>query len=148
MPNIKISTYLINVNWWALTVLSMQKLNAHSGSKCFTSTCYNSIFDIAIIGWDMINAHKWVQTTSAVLNSTLNFTWIGSWGPDIWSMGLIRYSCGSISGLHEPISTKFQLWRVFIMHYRYMVFKRLKCKKSSFVASSLQYSIALWVCVR
>ena len=45
-------------------------------------------------------------------------------------MGLIRYSCGHISGPHEPLSTKFVLWRFFIMLYRYMVFQTLKCKKS------------------
>ena len=54
-----------------------------------------------------------------------NWVGIGSWGPEIWpheylissteisvnwpgfSMGLIRYSCGHISGYHEPIHVKF-----------------------------------------
>ena len=50
------------------------------------------------------------------------------------------YSCGHISGRHELILTKFGLWRFFIMIYRYIVFKTLKCKKSFFVTSSLRYS--------
>ena len=45
------------------------------------------------------------------------------------SIGLIRYSCSHFSGPHEPISTKFRLWRFFIMLYLYMVFKMLQCKK-------------------
>ena len=77
---------------------------------------------------------------------TPNLTWIGSWWPKIWpheylispieisvnwpgsnclepgqltliSMGLIRYSCGHILGHHEPIPTKFGVWRFFIMLY-------------------------------
>ena len=45
-------------------------------------------------------------------------------------MGLIRYSCGHISGPHEPIPTKFGLWMFFIMLHRYMVSRTLKCKKN------------------
>ena len=88
-----------------------------------------------------------------------NLTWIGSWWPEIWPYkylispieisvnwpgskqlwtrpiytdftGLIRYSCSHISGPHESIPTKFGLWMFFIMLYRYMVSKTLKCKKS------------------
>ena len=33
------------------------------------------------------------------------------------SIGLIRYSCGHISGLHEPIHVKFDVWGFFIMFY-------------------------------
>ena len=44
------------------------------------------------------------------------------------SMGLIRYSCGHILGHHEPIHVKFGVWRFFIMLYRNMVMKMLKCK--------------------
>ena len=88
-----------------------------------------------------------------------NLVGIGSWGPEIWpheyllspieisvnwpgsnsyepgqlftliSMGLIRYSCGHILGLHEPIHVKFGVWRFFIMLYRNMVMKMLKCKQ-------------------
>ena len=88
---------------------------------------------------------------------TPNLTWIGSWWPKIWpheylispieisvnnwpgslllepgqftliSMGLSRYSCGHISGPHEPIPTKFGLWMFFIMLHRDMVSKTLKC---------------------
>ena len=102
---------------------------------------------------------------------TPNLTWIGSWWPKIWpheylispieisvnwpvhnclepgqftliSMGLRRYSCGHISGPHEPIPTKFGLWMFFIMLHRGMVSKMLKCKKKKvFVTSSLLYSI-------
>ena len=103
---------------------------------------------------------------------TPNLTWIGSWWPEIWPHeylmspieisvnwpgskqlwtrpiytdfnGLIRYSCGHISGSHEPILTKFGLWMFFIMLHRYMVSKTLKCKKKKvvFVTSSLLYSI-------
>ena len=36
------------------------------------------------------------------------------------SMGLIRYSCGHISGPHEPIPIQFGLWMFFIMLHRYM----------------------------
>ena len=56
-------------------------------------------------------------------------------------MGLIRYSCGHISGPHESIPTKFGLWIFFIMIHRYMVSKTLKCKKKFFVMASLLYSI-------
>ena len=45
------------------------------------------------------------------------------------SVGLIMYLCSHISGPHEPIPTKFGLWRFFIMLYRYTIFKKLKCKK-------------------
>ena len=44
-------------------------------------------------------------------------------------MGLIRYSCGHISGPHEPIPTQFGLWMFVIMLHRYMVSKTLKSKK-------------------
>ena len=36
------------------------------------------------------------------------------------SMGLIWYSCGHISSPHEPIPTKFGVWRFYIMLYRNM----------------------------
>ena len=57
-----------------------------------------------------------------------NLVGIGSWEPEIWpheylispteisldwpgsSVGLIRYSCGHISGHHEPIHVKFGVW--------------------------------------
>ena len=45
-------------------------------------------------------------------------------------MGLTGYSCDHISGPHEPIITKFGLWRFFIMLYRYMVMKKLKSKNA------------------
>ena len=45
-------------------------------------------------------------------------------------MGLIRYSCGHISGPHEAIPTQFGLWMFFIMLHRYMISKTLKSKKS------------------
>ena len=61
--------------------------------------------------------------------------------PGQFSMGLIRYSCGHISGPHEPIPTKFGLWMFFIMLHRYMVSKMLKLKKKFFVMSSLLYSV-------
>ena len=105
---------------------------------------------------------------------TPNLTWIGSWWPKIWpheylispieisvnwpgsynclepgqftliSMGLIRYSCGHIFGHHEPIPTKFGVWRFFIMLYRNM--KKEKnhenaVKKIILMTSSLWYSI-------
>ena len=31
-------------------------------------------------------------------------------------MGLIRYSCGHISGHHEPIHVKFGVWGFFFYH--------------------------------
>ena len=45
------------------------------------------------------------------------------------SVGLIRYSCGHISGHHEPIHVKFGVWGFFIMFCWNMVIKMLKCKK-------------------
>ena len=97
---------------------------------------------------------------------TPNLTWIGSWWPEIRpheylispiesglvhnclepgqftliSMGLIRYSCGHISGPHEPIPTQFFLWMFFIMLHWYIISKTQKSKKF-FVTSSLLYSI-------
>ena len=102
---------------------------------------------------------------------TPNLTWIGSWWPEIWpheylispteisvnwpgswlvwnranlhwfQWGRIRYSCGHISGPHEPIPTKFGLWMFFIMLHRYMVSKTLKCNKSfcDVIAKELSY---------
>ena len=89
-----------------------------------------------------------------------NLVGIGSWGPKIWphkyllspieisvnwpgskqlftliSMGLIRYSCGHIFGHHEPIHVKFGVWRFFIMLYRNMVIKMLKCKHKFLMTS-------------
>ena len=62
-------------------------------------------------------------------------------------MGLIRYSCGHISGPHEPIPTKFGLWIFFIMLNQYMVSNMPKCKKSFFVMSWLLYSMSqvMWL---
>ena len=45
-------------------------------------------------------------------------------------MGLIRYSCGHISGHREPIHVKF-VWGVFITFYWNMVVKILECKKEN-----------------
>ena len=50
-------------------------------------------------------------------------------------MGLIRYSCGHISGHHEPIHVKFGVWGFFIMFYWNMVMKMLKCKKENLTTS-------------
>ena len=47
-------------------------------------------------------------------------------------MGLILYSCGHILGHHEPIPTKFVVWRFFIMLYRNMEKKSWKCWKNIF----------------
>ena len=101
---------------------------------------------------------------------TTNLTWIGSWWPEIWlhecleltplksvyiglvqnclepgqftliSVGLIRYSCGHISG--PPWTGSHQIWAVDVFHHapRIHVFKTLKCKKF-FVMSSLLFSI-------
>ena len=44
-------------------------------------------------------------------------------------MRLIRYSCGHISGPHEPIPTQFGLWMCFIMLHRYMYPKHWNPKK-------------------
>ena len=109
-----------------------------------------------------------------------NLVGIGSWGPEIWpheyllspieisvnwpgsnsyepgqlftliSMGLIRYSCGHISGPHEPIRVKFGVWRFFIILYRNMVMKMLKCKQKILMTSHFgtllkyTYSIRTW----
>ena len=59
-------------------------------------------------------------------------------------MKIIRYSCGHISGHHEPIHVKFGVWGFFIMFYWNIVMKMLKCKKRKFDDVTLQYSIA-WV---
>ena len=92
-----------------------------------------------------------------------NLVGIGSWGLEIWpheylispikisvnwpgssyepgqftliSVGLIRYSCGHISGHHEPIHVKFGVWGFFIMFYWNMVMKMLKCKKENLMTS-------------
>ena len=98
-----------------------------------------------------------------------NLVGIGSWGPEIWphkylispieisvnwpgsrqlwtrpitliSMGLIRYSCGHISGHHEPIHVNGDWW-FFIMFYWNMVMKMLKCKKGKSDDVTLHYSI-------
>ena len=50
-------------------------------------------------------------------------------------MGLIRYSCGQISGHHEPIHVKFGVWGLFIMFYWNIVMKMLKCKKENLMTS-------------
>ena len=50
------------------------------------------------------------------------------------SIGIITYSFGHISDPHEPIPTKFELWKFFIMLYRYMVFKTMKCEKKNKVS--------------
>ena len=87
---------------------------------------------------------------------TPNLTWICSWCPEIQnsyepdqftliSIGLIRYSCGHISGLHETIPTK---WTVDAFHhaspiwYRGWYPKRWNVKKKGvFFVTSLLYSI-------
>ena len=51
------------------------------------------------------------------------------------SVVLIRYSCGHISGHHEPIHVKFGVWIFFIMFYWNMVMKMLKCKKEHLMTS-------------
>ena len=56
-------------------------------------------------------------------------------------MGLIRNSCGHISGHHEPIHVKFGVSGFFIMFYWNMVMKMLKCKKRKFDDITLQYSL-------
>ena len=59
-------------------------------------------------------------------------------------MGLIRYSCGHVSGppsAHEPIPTQFGLWMFFIMLHRYSI-QNTEIQKKFFVTSSLLYSIA------
>ena len=95
-----------------------------------------------------------------------HLTWNSSWWPEVWpheylfssievsvnwpfpnsfepgqfaliSMGLIRHSCGHISGHHEL----FHLRVFFIMFYWNMVMKMLKLKKNDDV--TLQYSIIL-----
>ena len=74
-------------------------------------------------------------------------------------MGLIRHSCGHISGHYEQIPIKFGLWMFFIMLHWYLVSKTLKYKQKRFfflfffcfvfvclfffVMSSLLYSIRL-----
>ena len=50
-------------------------------------------------------------------------------------MGVIRYSCGHISGYHEPIHVKFGVWGFFIMFYWNIVMKMLKCKKENLMTS-------------
>ena len=50
-------------------------------------------------------------------------------------MGLIRSSCGRISGPHEPIHVKFGVWGFFIMFYWNIVMKMLKCKKENLMTS-------------
>ena len=58
-------------------------------------------------------------------------------------MGLIRYSCGHISGLHEPIHVKFGVWGFFIMFYRNIVMKMLKCKNENLMTfhTSVLYKV-------
>ena len=88
-----------------------------------------------------------------------NLVGIGSWGPEIWlheylispteisvnwpGSKLIRYSCGHISGHHEPIHVKLGVWGFFIMFYWNMVMKMLKCKKRKYDDVTLHYSLAL-----
>ena len=59
--------------------------------------------------------------------------------------GANRYSCGHISGPHEPIPTKFGLWMFFIILHWYLVSKTLKCKKNVFcdvIASVLYWQMS------
>ena len=58
------------------------------------------------------------------------------------SMGLIRYSCGHISGHHEPIHVKFGVWGFFIMSYWNIVMEMLKCKKENLMMS--HFSTLCW----
>ena len=55
------------------------------------------------------------------------------------SMVLIRYSCGHISGHHEPIHVKFGVWGFFIMFYGH---ENAEMQKRKFDDVTLQYSIA------
>ena len=57
------------------------------------------------------------------------------------SMGLISYSCGHISGHHEPIPTKFGVWRFFSCSTEIWRKKSWKCWKVFLMTSSLWYSI-------
>ena len=59
------------------------------------------------------------------------------------SMGLILYSCGHILGPHEPIPTKFGVWRFFIMHAlpKYEKNHANHERKKKIMTSSLWYSI-------
>ena len=67
------------------------------------------------------------------------------------SMGLIRYTCGHISGHHEPnscqIHVKFGVWGFSITFYWNMVMKMLKCKKKKKIwwchTSVLYYPVAV-----
>ena len=53
------------------------------------------------------------------------------------------YSCGHISGHHEPIHVKFGVWGFFIMLFWNMVMKMLKCKKENMMMSHFS---TLWGC--
>ena len=51
--------------------------------------------------------------------------------------GLIKYSCGHISGHHEPIHVKFGVRGFFIIFYWNMVMKMLKCTNENLKTSHL-----------
>ena len=56
-------------------------------------------------------------------------------------MGLIRYSCGQISGHHEPIHVKF--WYVWVVHHVLLKYghENAEMQKRKFDDVTLQYSM-------
>ena len=84
--------------------------------------------NLTLIGswWREIQLHEYlISPTEISVNQPGSYFWNQA---ILHSVGLIRYSCGHISHPNEKISTKFGLWMFFIMLYRYMVCKKLKCK--------------------
>ena len=89
------------------------------------------------VNWFMVaqDMAAWIQISPI----EISVNWPGSYNClepgqfTLISMGLILYSCGHILGPHEPIPTKFVVWRFFIMLYRNMKKKKSwKCWKNIF----------------
>ena len=98
--------------------------------------------------WDfnvLDTMYRWSMTKSI---HSLN--WVGICFPSSYepgqftliSMGLIRYSCGHISGYHEPIHVNFFVWGFLIMFFWNIVMKMLKCKKENLMTS--HFSTLFW----
>ena len=96
--------------WWKTSTAQIWWESVHGGPEICPHEYLLSPIEISV-NWPGSNSYEPGQL----------FTLI--------SMGLIRYSCGHILGHHEPIHVKFGVWRFFIMLYRNMVMKMLKCKQ-------------------
>ena len=96
--------------WWTTSTAQIWWESVHGGPEIWPHEYLLSPIEISV-NWPGSNSYEPGQLFTPI------------------SMGLIRYSCGHILGHHEPIHVKFGVWRFFIMLYRNMVMKVLKCKQ-------------------